>query len=52
MCDALGGDFGVHINGDTSNVNFTVVAGNGDQDGEINVYVDWDTTSNNGREPL
>lgn len=41
MCEPLGTDFGVKISGNTSQVDFTVAAGN------VEVFVDWDKTSNN-----
>ena len=43
LCDPLGGDFGISLSGNTADVNFTVTAS-----GEVEVYVDWASTSNNG----
>lgn len=43
MCDPIGDDFGVTMSGDQSAVQFTVSAG-----GNVEVYVDWAETTNNG----
>ena len=43
LCEPLGADFEITLSGDTTVVNFTVSGS-----GQVEVYVDWDTTSNNG----
>lgn len=42
FCDPLGAEFDIKLSGDTTAVNFTVSASS-----EVEVYVDWTTTSNN-----
>lgn len=42
MCEPLGEDFGIKVTGNVEDVTFTVEVG------DMQVYVDWDVTSNNG----
>jgi len=53
MCEPLAADFGITVDGDVENVQFTVRAdssssgGGAAEGGAVEVHVDWDVTSNN-----